>query len=82
MAALKTSLNLIIASCVEGEFPAQAEVAGRVVDVKVSGLIVELVSADGSMSQTLRLTAADAAAFKGAKRDDAVLVTYTRPNAE
>lgn len=80
MAAPKTSLNLIVASCSEGEFPAQAEVAGRMVDVKVPGLIVELVSTDGSMSQTLRLTAGDAAAFEGAKRGDAVSVTYTRPD--
>lgn len=82
MASPKTSLRFTVASCAAGEFPATAEVAGRPVEVKVPGLIVELVSADGSMSQTLRLTDADADAFKDAKRGDEVAVTYTRTPAE
>lgn len=51
-----TELSFTVASASMGSFPAQAEIAGNMVEVSVPGLVVELVSADGSMSQTLRIT--------------------------
>lgn len=79
-AAPKVQLRLMVHSCVAGEFAAKAEVAGAERDVKVPGLIVELVSADGSMSQTVRVVPdkpEDAAEVFAVGEE--VLVTYSIP---
>lgn len=74
----KVQLRLTVHSSAPGEFPARATVAGREIDVKVPGHVVELVSADGSMSQTLRLTddQFDAEVFAVGEE---VAVTYSIP---
>lgn len=77
----RTQITLFVHSCSESRFPARATIAGQEVDVEVPGLVVELVSEDSSMSQTLRLTPADAAAFEGAEEGDQVVVTYDRTAA-
>ncbi len=49
------NVRYTVASCVDGEFVVVADVAGTPTEVKVPGLIVELISEDGSMGHTLRL---------------------------
>lgn len=78
MAAAKTTLTLFVHSVAPGDFAAKGTVGGKTMDVTIPGVVVELVSDDESMSQTLRLQADDAAAFDGAKEGDEVTVTYTR----
>jgi hypothetical protein len=81
MAAKKIDLRFTVHSVGPGRFPARATVAGREVDVEVPGVIVELVSADGSMSQTLRLLPEDPeVAAEIFAVGEEVVATYTIPN--
>lgn len=51
-----------VAGCNVDEFSVEATVAGQTVQAKVPGLVVELVSEDGSMCHMLRVRPTDMAA--------------------
>jgi acetolactate synthase small subunit len=53
--ATKAQFTGTVHSAVVAPIQTQAEVAGRVADVSVDSLIVEIVSDDGLMTHTLRL---------------------------
>jgi hypothetical protein len=55
-------IKYVVQSCSEDEVPVVATVAGREVSAKVAGLVVELLSEDGGMGHTFRLTPTDMAA--------------------
>ncbi len=48
--------NYTVHSVSEAPFTVSATVGGKQRDVSITGLIVEIVSEDGSMSHTLKLT--------------------------
>ncbi len=55
-------IRYTVASCQQADFDVQAEVLGQTRDVKVPGLVLELVSEDGGMGHTFRVLPADMAA--------------------
>jgi hypothetical protein len=53
-----------ITSCTEDEVPVKAIVAGKTVDAKMAGLVVEATSSCGGMGHTFRFTPDDMEAAK------------------
>jgi hypothetical protein len=54
-------IRYTVASCNQEDVTVKAMVAGREVDAKIAGLVVELVSDCGQMGHTFRLQPADLA---------------------
>ena len=57
-------ITYTVTSCVEDEVVVKAIVAGQEVDAKITGLVVEVTSADGGMGHTYRFTPSDMEAAK------------------
>jgi hypothetical protein len=57
-------ITYTVHSCVEEQIDVIATVAGREVAAKITGLVVEVVSDEGNMGHTLRLTPTDLDAAK------------------
>lgn len=75
---MKLAINFVVHSCVADRFAATATVAGKEKTVTVDGLVIELVSEDGSMSQTIRVDPDDLeGAFAAYKVGAIVKATYT-----
>ena len=56
-------LDFIVHSVNQEDFAITAQVDGKAMDVKVSGAVVELVSAGGSMSPMIKVVPDDMAKF-------------------
>jgi hypothetical protein len=73
-------IKYTVSSCTENEVAVKATVAGREVEAKIPGLVVELMSEDGGMGHTYRLTPDD---FEAAKDfftiGEDVILTFSKP---
>ncbi len=60
------TIDYTVTSCTTDEFTVEAEVAGKPAQAKISGLVVEMSSADGAMGHTYRFVPDDLAAAQEA----------------
>ena len=72
-----TSIDFIIHSARMDSFPVTATVAGQEMEVNAPGLIVELITADESMSHTLRIIQDASVLSETFIPGASVTVTYT-----
>lgn len=68
-------IKYIVHSCTTQDFAAIANLNGRDVEVNVNGLVVELVSADGTMNRTIRVMPNDIAAAQELYEVGATIIT-------
>lgn len=73
-------IKYTVATCSQQDVPVTALVAGKEVEVKASGLFVELVEEGGNMVQTLRLVPEDmAAALELFTKGETVVCSFNKP---